>query len=127
MYPRWVNFECVSSEWCGPGTPRPAKGNAVRKMPVIRTASSKEGENLGQIPPPADHANRRKKNSHTHAPPQRRPAYPRIPDDSRGRTAAQGHQGQPMVAPGLNNDPCGLPPWPQGEALQEFLAGLSPA
>src|SRR6516164_7717626 len=49
----------------------------------------------------------RKLNSHTEAPPQRRPAHPRVPDGGRGRTAAQGHQEQPLGTPGRHHDPCG--------------------
>jgi hypothetical protein len=42
--------------------------------------------------------------------PTRRPNAD-LPGGGRGRTAAYGHKGQPMVAPGLNHDP-----WPTAMA-----------
>src|ERR1700746_3649839 len=93
------------------------------KYPLSEQRPAKEGENLGQISPPADHANHRKTNSYPQAPPQRRPADPRIPDGGPGRTAAVRHQGEPWEPLGLHEDPRGVSAWPEGVRVDGSALG----
>ena len=69
---------------------------------------------MAKVAPQAGHASHRKTNSYAQAPPQRRPAHPRVPDRGRSRAADEGRQGQPLGPPGRHDDPRGLPARPAG-------------
>ena len=96
--------------------PIPESASGACKLFVIGSLSGQLSSAERQKPWPNrtsgwSHASHRKTNSYTQTPPQRRPAHPRAPDGGRGRTAPQGHQGQPMGAPRRHNDPYGPPAW----------------